>query len=492
MTSRIRLKCESSSLSVKLKILQIFNNFSIKCSNVIPNGRNNTEFFALCNSDAEADKIFDVNCCLALRAIKCSPIMPMKLKAKRSVLLKHIDSYIYDHSVDEIKFQVTENNDSLDVVEVYKFPNSKIVKITFTNYEMAEKCLKDGVKLFLLYLPPSNVYQDEFVEVKTCYKCFKLNDHLTYECPEDSNFLVCSKCATLGHSFKECSADYKRCLNCNQPHPSLSFSCPKRKFIVKEILNGRANDSKKSYASVCQTSGIQPPINYDIIHDSVVKSVMCLLVAGAKEKESPGSFIVTLDSLQKTNNVPNFQLGDISLPTTFLSSLTPANPMRQPDLSHDTPTSNMSQLNLSTNQTPPPTPVIHTSTSQPAESRQDLNSNVCRSDAQTNLAPPSISTEPNVCHVNTQKNVAPPSISTEHTQSTSKISIIKSRNCPLVTSKNLAALYEKDLIRFESGSGCSGEQCINFFSRNLLECKSAISKAITKDFRTLRSGISYK
>ena len=463
MTSRIRLKCESSSLSVKLKILQIFNNFLIRCSNVIPNGRNNTEFFALCNSDAEADKIFDVNCCLALKAIKCSPIMPMKLKAKRSVLLKHIDSYICDHTNDEIKFQITENNDSLDFVEVYKFPNSNIVKITFTKYEMAEKCLKDGIKMFLLFLPPSNVYRDEFVEVKTCYKCYKLNDHLTYECPEDSNFIVCSKCAILGHNFKECSADFKRCLNCNQPHPTLSFSCPKRKFIVKEILSGRANDGKKSYASVCQTSGIQPPINYDIIHDSIVKSVMCLLVAGAKEKESPGSFTVTLDSLQKTNNVPNFQLGDISLPTTFLTSLPPSNQIRQPDLSHDNLTTSMSQQNESTNQTPPPTPVVHTLSSQPAQSRQDLNGNMCRRNSQANVAPPSTSTEPIVCHSNVQTNVAPPSISTEHAHSTSKISIIKSRNCPLVTSKNLASLYEKDLLRFESGNGCSGEQCVSFF-----------------------------
>ena len=124
----------------------------------------------------------------------------MKLKAKRSILLKHIDDNIYDHTDNEIKSQTTEKQDSLDVDEIYKFLNSKI---TFISYEMGEKSLKDIKQMFSHYIPPSNVYKDEFIEEKTCYKYYKLNHHHIYECPEDRNFIVCSKCVTLGHNFKE-------------------------------------------------------------------------------------------------------------------------------------------------------------------------------------------------------------------------------------------------------------------------------------------------
>ena len=97
--------------------------------------------------------------------------------------------YIYDHSVVEIQQEVNATNPNYLVTDVYKFPNSKTMKITFANHSMAESCLVNGIKLFMLHISSFDIQREEYVEVKTCNKYFSLN----------SNF----------NSFRSCTATQK-------------------------------------------------------------------------------------------------------------------------------------------------------------------------------------------------------------------------------------------------------------------------------------------
>jgi hypothetical protein len=68
----------------------------------------------------------------------------------------------------------------------------------------------------------------------------------------------------------------------------MSYSCPERKKIIKNLKEStKINDS----SVVKKNSGeIYGSVDWPSIQDAVVKSVMCLVVASAKVKETPGCF----------------------------------------------------------------------------------------------------------------------------------------------------------------------------------------------------------
>ena len=64
-------------------------------------------------------------------------------------------------------------------------------------------------------------------------------------------------------------------------------------------------------SSVIKITSVKHPTD---VCDSQLKSMLCLTVARAKNEENQGSFDSVLCSLQQLNNVPKFQLGDVSMP----------------------------------------------------------------------------------------------------------------------------------------------------------------------------------
>jgi hypothetical protein len=150
--SKVTIKCQDTSDNLRTRILIILNDFGAKCSKLF-NSRKG-EFAAYCHSDKEADGIFSDECLTALKAINCTPVMPMKLKAKRSVLVKNVDDHIYNNDVDAIKKELLKHNEWLAITEIFKFPSAKLIKITCSKQEFADKCLVSGLKMFHLYVPP--------------------------------------------------------------------------------------------------------------------------------------------------------------------------------------------------------------------------------------------------------------------------------------------------------------------------------------------------
>ena len=67
----------------------------------------------------------------AFKAINCVHIMPLYLKAKRTVIIRRVANYIYGNSSADIQKEVNAHNDQLVADDVFKFPNSNIIKITF-------------------------------------------------------------------------------------------------------------------------------------------------------------------------------------------------------------------------------------------------------------------------------------------------------------------------------------------------------------------------
>ena len=60
--------------------------------------------------------------------------------------------------------------------------------------------------------PPEQIICDEFINVLTCFKCYKYDDQPTKYC--EGITLKCSECSQSGHKWMDCKSPTKKCTNC--------------------------------------------------------------------------------------------------------------------------------------------------------------------------------------------------------------------------------------------------------------------------------------
>ena len=109
--------------------------------------------------------------------------MPAQLKAKRSIIMKSVDRYIYEFSENEILCEINGVNATLKVKTVRKCSNARIIKITLSNQEITSNCLQNGIKLFNLHINTRDLHREVQHEIHMCFRCYKLDSHLSFECP---------------------------------------------------------------------------------------------------------------------------------------------------------------------------------------------------------------------------------------------------------------------------------------------------------------------
>lgn len=62
------------------------------------------------------------------------------------------------------------------------------MKVTFEETNKARKAQEHELKLFSMKIPSYDIKQDHFINVMTCMKCYKLEDHTTDQCDQDQAF----------------------------------------------------------------------------------------------------------------------------------------------------------------------------------------------------------------------------------------------------------------------------------------------------------------
>jgi len=174
------------------------------------------------------------------------PLPSPETKAKCTVVAKKIDKTILPRSCQAIQEEVSTMND-VTVVDVYKPPESRILKIRCSAPEEAQKLLSRGIVLFNTSVPTYNVEAECFVQVDQCLKCYRYN-HLRHTCTHEQR---CSRCGDPGHFFSTCSKDIK-CCNCGGQHVAVSGSYPTRKEIIKTKRQTLKQNKNTTYATVTQ------------------------------------------------------------------------------------------------------------------------------------------------------------------------------------------------------------------------------------------------
>lgn len=295
------------------------------------------QFVVICNGSDDVDKIFSDNCIQKLQEIGCKPVLPPELQARRAAILRYCDDMIYERSEDEIKEEIELKNTGIKVSDIFKFPKSKSIKITFGSAGMQSRICKNGLLLFHLSHPPYNIFPEIFIEIQVCYKCYEMNSHETGDCHRGDNFTVCSLCGCNSHTYKNCKSDIKKCLHCQGHHSSMALSCPVRKKLVKE-LRASPSATAKVTKTVPSFADVAVGKQYDlqthiacraqqfINKKTIDNTITSIVIASLKNETVPGVFEQTLNSLLLTNNISTFKMGSISPPKLIhLIANTPSN-----------------------------------------------------------------------------------------------------------------------------------------------------------------------
>ena len=201
----------------KTALLEILAKNDIFINKLLPI---NDGFIALTCTDNDLDKIFERTVTQELEEKDFYPQIPLELRAKRSIIIFNADLFIYSNSEEDIKDEIMTKNEwaNEQIDSIFTFPNSNNLKITFAQSVLATKAKQQGIRLFSMSIAPHQIQQEEFHNIKTCFKCYAIEDHNTNQCPSPKEYIICSECAEEGHTWNNCTNNNKKCINCGGNH----------------------------------------------------------------------------------------------------------------------------------------------------------------------------------------------------------------------------------------------------------------------------------
>lgn len=266
---------------------------------------------AITAKDEDADSLLKNETVRALHEEGFEPLLPPEVKSRRTILCHGVDQLIYNHTQNDIKEEIEKKNGWAKTKEVFKFPatnrTTHTIKIVFEDAIMATKAEADGLRLFNMSIAYHQIKRETYMPIKTCLRCYKIEEHNTSECPQPREYKVCSECSSHDHTWRNCKSPTKRCLNCDQEHRTLAMKCPKRKEAVKKKL---ANSTLQgSYAQIASrqpvpTQDQTPTPNIDDLASKMTIMMFCLYNAHFLNAVNPGCFQEQLDYLTSANNLP--------------------------------------------------------------------------------------------------------------------------------------------------------------------------------------------
>lgn len=183
--------------------------------------------------------------------------------------------------------------------------------------KIVEKAKQQGILAFNLSISPDQIERESYMQIKTCYRYYELDDHQTNECPHTS-LTICSECGERVHTFKNCTNEAKRCINCemhNLPanHRTLAMACPIRKNKIKEKSeeNKKLAESKKqeTYAEIPKRAAEQvktpgPTTQINLSDHKHTKILISIMHAHIMNLANPGSYQKELNAMLQKNELP--------------------------------------------------------------------------------------------------------------------------------------------------------------------------------------------
>lgn len=278
----------------------------------------NEGYKVICRNEEDADKILNKEATREFERLGLTVMVPIEMKTKRSIFIKKLDNIIGEHTAEEIKAEIEKENKWIKITEVTKIKNyTTIMKLRLEDIKMVVKAKQQGILAFNLSISPDQIEQEDYIQITTCYRCYELDDHQTNECPH-TNLTICSECGERGHTFKNCTNEEKRCINCekhNLPanHRTLAMACPIRKNKIKEKSeeNKKLAEKKKqeTYAEIAKRAAEQvktpgPTTHINLSDHKHTKILISIMHAHIMNLANPGSYQKELNAMLQKNELP--------------------------------------------------------------------------------------------------------------------------------------------------------------------------------------------
>ena len=291
----------------KGELLQILALQHIYATKII---QTNDGFVVLTRTDDDSDKILSKEISKQLKDKNYEPVTPQELKAKRSILLTRLDDYIYQNSEDDIRHEITQQNEWIkmdDIEGLYKFPKSNTIKITFHQINTAKNAQEKGILLFSMSVPPTQIKEETYTPITTCMRCYEMESHYTNQCPKEKDYKICSECGETGHTWHTCNNKNKKCINCGGDHRTLAMRCPERKKIIesKRKVTMTQSSQQNTYSdAIKKTTATYTLPDIQIEKETPTKILTCILHAHICNIGEPGTYNKILEDTLKANNLP--------------------------------------------------------------------------------------------------------------------------------------------------------------------------------------------
>lgn len=241
------------------------------------------------------------------------PLPPRELIARRSVIVTRVDSSIFDYSPEDLRVEIESRNPGLKVAHVKPFAIHRGVKVIFSSSQFAKRVLSQGLSLFYLHLPGTLMRQETPSKIRTCYKCYSVDGHFASKCTKGVTNKACANCASVTHTWRDCTSEKKTCVSCGGAHHTMSRFCPIRINAQEEAETSHRNG--KTYAAAVSSSKTQVAHVPKVI---VAKSVTCVVLAALKNIEHPGTFEKELNNLLQINSMPKLNLVGFDPPAVVM------------------------------------------------------------------------------------------------------------------------------------------------------------------------------
>lgn len=207
----------------------------------------------------DADKLLEEKGVALLKKHNLSVRVPPEIKARRSLFVRRVDSWVGAHTAEEIKQDLELNQPWLKIREIIKIKDyTHVFKIECVSVAMADRAAQEGLLCYFTRITSEQINRENYINLQLCFKCYKYESHSTETCPE-GDIQWCSECGSKSHTFKDCPDDArKRCLNCGGAHRTMAMACRVKKERMKDKVQAREDkiqqEQNKTYSEIARTT----------------------------------------------------------------------------------------------------------------------------------------------------------------------------------------------------------------------------------------------
>lgn len=272
----------------------------------------------ICSEKTEVEALLSSSGIRALSSIGLFPRAAAEFMAERTIICHRVDPIIWDHTEEEIKMELYEQQDWVYIRNIVKIRPS-LMKIVMADTQAAKMAQEYGLNAFYLRIAPQQISPERHVKVQFCLNCYSYEDHSTAYCKNPQK--ICNNCGGKDHLWKTCK-NGTRCFTCGGPHTATSLSCPaRREAITKKTEKISANKKKtpiskntetakkagkaqKSYAdALSMKTTIQEPMRPLVNVDEAREIMVCVIHAHMVNSAEPGTYARTLNQMLTKNGI---------------------------------------------------------------------------------------------------------------------------------------------------------------------------------------------